>query len=489
MSSTIVLLLIILIYCAFLFWISEKRGKVGTNDTFFRASRNASWPMVAVGMIGASISGVSLISVPGWVQSTQMTYLQMCLGFVVGYAICAFVLLPIYYKWQLTSIYEYLHIRFGAKTHQTGTLFFLLSKFLGASARLYICCLVVHEILLAPFQIPFALTAGIVLLLIWGYTRHRGIATLIQTDVIQTLCMIISLILLFIISAQHLGFSFQGIVEYVQDSEMSRIFEWDGSSRQSFWKQFLSGIFIVIVMTGLDQDMMQKNLTCRNLRSAQKNMCTYGLCFVPINFLLLVLGILFCAIYTHHGVSAPINGDTLLPHAISSGWLGNLVIIPFGLAMVSATLSSADSALTALTTSTCVDLLRLEQKANTTHNAQRIRQRIHLIWAVALFLGILCIKGAGQNNIIDTIYVLASYSYGPLLGMYAFGLFTRRRVIDHAVPFIALASPLLCGTLDFISPTFWRYTFGYELLLLNGAITFIGLLGISRKQNFTDSTK
>ena len=482
MSPSIILLIVIVAYFSFLFWFSSRGKKRGDNDTFFRANRNASWPMVAIGMIGASISGVSLISVPGWVQTTQMTYLQMCLGFVVGYAVCAFVLLPLYYKWQLTSIYEYLHIRFGAKTHRSGTSFFLLSKYLGASARLYISCLVIHEFLLAPFHLPFALTAGGVLLLIWGYTKRGGISTLVQTDVVQTLCMIISLALLFIISAQHLDLSFQGVVEHLRDSEMSRIFEWNGSSRQGFWRQFLSGIFIVVVMTGLDQDMMQKNLTCRNLRSAQKNMCTYGLCFLPINFLLLALGILFCAIYANHGISIPTDGDALLPYAISSGWLGTLVIIPFGLAMISAAFSSADSALTALTTSTCVDILRLEQKDISTHRAQHIRHRIHLGWTIALFLGILFIRSIGQGNIIDTIYVLASYSYGPLLGLYAFGLFTRRQTTDRAVPPIALLSPLICGVLDYLSPTLWGYTFGYELLLLNGAITFLGLFMVSKKQ-------
>ena len=482
MSPSIILLIVIVAYFSFLFWFSSRGKKRGDNDTFFRANRNASWPMVAIGMIGASISGVSLISVPGWVQTTQMTYLQMCLGFVVGYAVCAFVLLPLYYKWQLTSIYEYLHIRFGAKTHRSGTSFFLLSKYLGASARLYISCLVIHEFLLAPFHLPFALTAGGVLLLIWGYTKRGGISTLVQTDVVQTLCMIISLALLFIISAQHLDLSFQGVVEHLRDSEMSRIFEWNGSSRQGFWRQFLSGIFIVVVMTGLDQDMMQKNLTCRDLRSAQKNMCTYGLCFLPINFLLLALGILFCAIYANHGISIPTDGDALLPYAISSGWLGTLVIIPFGLAMISAAFSSADSALTALTTSTCVDILRLEQKDISTHRAQHIRHRIHLGWTIALFLGILFIRSIGQGNIIDTIYVLASYSYGPLLGLYAFGLFTRRQTTDRAVPLIALLSPLICGVLDYLSPTLWGYTFGYELLLLNGAITFLGLFMVSKKQ-------
>ena len=482
MSPSIILLIVIVAYFSFLFWFSSRGKKRGDNDTFFRANRNASWPMVAIGMIGASISGVSLISVPGWVQTTQMTYLQMCLGFVVGYAVCAFVLLPLYYKWQLTSIYEYLHIRFGAKTHRSGTSFFLLCKYLGASARLYISCLVIHEFLLAPFHLPFALTAGGVLLLIWGYTKRGGIATLVQTDVVQTLCMIVSFALLFIISAQHLDLSFQGVVEHLRDSEMSRIFEWDGSSRQGFWRQFLSGIFIVVVMTGLDQDMMQKNLTCRDLRSAQKNMCTYGLCFLPINFLLLALGILFCAIYANHGISIPTDGDALLPYAISSGWLGTLVIIPFGLAMISAAFSSADSALTALTTSTCVDILRLEQKVISTHRAQHIRHRIHLGWTIALFLGILFIRSIGQGNIIDTIYVLASYSYGPLLGLYAFGLFTRRQTTDRAVPLIALLSPLICGVLDYLSPTLWGYTFGYELLLLNGAITFLGLFMVSKKQ-------
>lgn len=481
MSPSITLLIVIAAYIGVLYWSASLGGRHGDNDTFFRAGRNASWPMVATGMIGASISGVSLISVSGWVQSTQMTYLQMCMGFIVGYAVCAFILLPLYYKWRLTSIYEYLRLRFGDRAHRTGTSFFLLSKYLGASARLYISCLVIHTLLLAPLRLPFALTAGGVVLLIWGYTRRGGIATLIRTDVIQTLCMLTSLVLLFIISAEHLNLSLQGVVEHVRSSEMSRMFEWDAGSKQGFLRQFLSGVFIVIVMTGLDQDMMQKNLTCRDLRSAQKNMCAYGLCFLPINFVLLSLGILFCAIYAQHNVPPPADGDLLLLHAISSGWLGTLVIIPFGLAIISATFSSADSALTALTTSTCVDILGLEQRDGSAPRAQHIRGRVHLIWAVALFLGILWIKGAGQSSIIDTIYVLASYSYGPLLGMYAFGLLTRRQTSDRAVPLVALLSPLLCGILDSLAPRLWGYTLGYELLLLNGAFTFIGLWAFSKK--------
>lgn len=438
--------------------------------------------MVSIGMIGASISGVSLISVPGWVPSTQMTYLQMCMGFCVGYAICAFILLPLYYKLNLTSIYEYLRIRFGERTHHTGAIFFLLSKCLGACARLYLSCLVIHEFVAVPLHIPFTLTTGVIILLIWGYTLRGGMAVLVRTDVVQTICMIGSLILLFLFSINNLGWSIEETFHYVRQNEMSQVFKWQGDSSQNFWRQFLSGIFIVVVMTGLDQDMMQKNLTCRNLRAAQKNMCTYGISFLPINLLLLSLGIIFCAVYAKHGVCLPDAGDMLIPHAISAGWLGWFVVIPFALAIISAALSSADSALTALTTSIYVDILHLNQKEEAFTPSHKSRKWIHTFWALTLWIGTLIIYNIGTEHIIDTIYVIASYTYGPLLGLYSFGLFTHKKATDIFVPYICILGPVICGILAHISPKIWNYTFGYELLLLNGAITFFGLWATSYRK-------
>lgn len=479
--STLIVLVTLLTYFAVLLGISHysyRRGGKG-NDAFFRAGRQSSWPMVAFGMIGASISGVTFVSVPGWARSTGMTYLQMCMGFIFGYAIVAAVLLPLYYRLRLTSIYAYLGPRFGSRTHRTGALFFVLSKLTGASARLYLVCLVLNQFILKPWMgnglFPFLLTTLCALGLIWIYTRRSGIQTIVRTDALQTAGLLIAGVGLFIAAAQRMGLDFSGVVRTVTDSPMCRIWEWDASSPQAFWRQFLSGIFIVIVMTGLDQDMMQKNLTCRNLREAQKDMFTYGLAFLPVNAFFLALGILLYSLCAQQGLTAPASGDDLLPWLVSSGTLAPWVIIPFTVGIVAAAFSSADSALTALTTTVCIDLLRLEEKGFETGQARRIRRRVHILVTLAFVLCILFFKVADNDNILNAIYVMASYTYGPLLGLYAFGLFTHRRVNDRMVPYLCIASPLICGLLDHYAPLLWNYTFGYELLLLNGALTFAGL--------------
>ena len=466
-------------YFLLLLFVSRRSGSTNNNDTFFRAGHSSHWGMVAFGMIGASISGVSLVSVPGWVGTTGMTYLQMCFGFILGYVAVAFLLLPIYYRLRLTSIYGYLGQRFGQRAHRTGSLFFILSKLTGAAARMYLACLVLHEFVARPLGIPFPLTVLVPLLLIWCYTRRNGIAALVRTDVLQTACLLLSAVILLWAAADVLGLDLQGTITTIRRSPLSRVWEWDAQSPQAFWRQFLSGVFIVIVMTGLDQDMMQKNLTCRSLREAQRDMCTYGLCFVPVNLLLLGLGVLLHSVCMAKGLAIPSRGDELLPTVIASGVLGAWVTIPFSIGLIAAAFSSADSALTSLTTSVCVDLLQLERKD--TNEAQQSRQRglVH-ICIVALFLAcILVFYEVGSGSVIDLIYRLASYTYAPLLGLYAFGILTRRRPADRATPYVALATPALCAALDYLAPQYLNYHFGYELLMVGGALTFLGLWATS----------
>ena len=466
-------------YFLLLLFVSRRSGSTNNNDTFFRAGHSSHWGMVAFGMIGASISGVSIVSVPGWVGTTGMTYLQMCFGFILGYAAVAFLLLPLYYRLRLTSIYGYLGQRFGQRAHRTGSLFFIISKLTGAAARMYLACLVLHEFVARPLGIPFPLTVLVPLLLIWCYTRRNGIAALVRTDVLQTACLLLSAVILLWAAADVLGLDLQGTITTIRRSPLSRVWEWDAQSPQAFWRQFLSGVFIVIVMTGLDQDMMQKNLTCRSLREAQRDMCTYGLCFVPVNLLLLGLGVLLHSVCMAKGLAIPSRGDELLPTVIASGALGAWVTIPFSIGLIAAAFSSADSALTSLTTSVCVDLLQLERKE--TNEAQQSRQRglVH-ICIVALFLAcILVFYEVGSGSVIDLIYRLASYTYAPLLGLYAFGILTRRRPADRAIPYVALATPALCAALDYLAPQYLNYHFGYELLMVGGALTFLGLWATS----------
>jgi len=482
----------LLLYFLLLLYVSrraERRGAQG-NNAFFRAGRQSPWWMVAVGMVGTSISGVTFISVPGWARQTGMTYLQMCLGFIVGYILVAFILLPLYYRLRLTSIYAYLADRFGIASHRTGTLFFILSKLTGAAARLYLVCLVLTEFVAAPWIgdgfLPFLLTTLCVLFLIWLYTRRTGIQTVVRTDFIQTFCLLFAAVGVLCVVANKMNLSFLGTWQTITESPMCRVWEWDWLSRQNFWRQFLSGIFIVIVMTGLDQDMMQKNLTCRTLRDAQKDMCLYGLAFLPVNALFLGLGFLLYTFCQVQGLTPPAASDELLPWLVSSGVLGVWVVLPFTIGIVAAAFSSADSALTSLTTTICIDLLGMKEANEDKPIALRRRKMVHLSVAVAFTLCIVAFRLTDNTNILNAIYVMASYTYGPLLGLYAFGLFTHRRIYDPAAPFVCLASPILCALLDYFAPRLWGYTWGYELLLLNGALTFLGLflLSLRKKSRF-----
>ncbi|MBQ3780641.1 MAG: sodium:solute symporter [Bacteroidaceae bacterium] len=465
-------LLTVILYFALLFGISRLTGR-GTNDDFFRAGRRSPWPLVAFGMVGASISGVTFVSVPGMVMTSDMTYLQMCLGFILGYVVVAFVLLPLYYKYNLTSIYTYLGTRLGPVSRKTGAWFFLLSKLTGAAAKMYLVCLVLRQFTGLPFVV---ITAG-ALVLIWLYTRRGGIRTLVWTDAVQTLCLLAAAALIVAEVASQLGMSAGEAWQAVWTDPHSRIFEMDDwASRQNFWKQFLSGVFVVIVMTGLDQDMMQKNLTCKSLRDGQKDLCSYGLLFLPVNFLFLSLGVLLLLFYARHPeLALPGRGDDLLPTVVGSGLLGETALVLFVIGIVASAFSSADSALTALTTSVCVDLLPRQATV-------RQRKWIHAGMTAALLGVILAIEAIGSSSVLDLIYMLVGYTYGPLLGLFAFGMTTRLGVHDRLVPWVAVASPLLCWACDMAARQWWNYRFGYELLLLNGLLTFAGLLLVSRHE-------
>ena len=454
------ILLIVLAYFVVLFGISHLTSRKANNDMFYRANRKAPWYMVAFGMIGASISGVTFVSVPGMVLTSQMTYLQMCLGFIVGYLVIAFVLLPLYYRLQLTSIYTYLGQRLGNRSYQTGAWFFLLSKMVGASVRFYVVCIILQQFVFEPAGIPFIMNVVGMVLLIWLYTRRGGIGTLVFTDTFQTICLFTALVLIILEAISQLHLSVGEAVSAIADSEMSRIFVFDNwVSPQNFWKQFFSGAFIAIVMTGLDQDMMQKNLTCKTLKDAQKDMCTYGVAFVPANLLFLALGILLTMT-----LGTELKGDELLPTFVQDTY----AVYLFVLGIVAASFSSADSALTSLTTCFCVDIRR--QPDN-----ELLRKRMHVMMCFIFVLFILLFRAVNSTSLIDAVYTLASYTYGPLLGLFTFGLFTRQQPIDRFVPYICIASPLICYVLNLVTQHVWNYCFGYELLMLNGLLTFMGL--------------
>lgn len=464
------IIITVLLYFAALMLFSRITARHGDNNqTFFRANRRSPWYMVAFGMVGASISGITFVSVPGMTMFTGMTYVQMCIGFILGYFAVAFVLLPVYYRLNLTTIYTYLKERLGMKSYKTGAWFFLISKMTGAAVRFYVVCIILQRFVLDAIGVPFALTVVAMVSLIWLYTRRGGIKTLVWTDTFQTTCMFAALILIIYNVMGQLGMSATDAVKAIATDEHSRMFVMDDwISKQNFWKQFLSGAFVVIVMTGLDQDMMQKNLTCRTLREAQKDMCTYGFAFVPANILFMALGILLMQLAQKNGIALPASGDELLPMFAATGRLGSTVVVLFTIGIVAASFSSADSALTALTTSYCVDIRQRE-------GDEQLRRRAHIDIAVVFGLFILLFKTLNSTSVIDAIYILCSYTYGPLLGLFAFGLFTRRKPCDKLVPYIAVASPIVCFALEKTAMQCWGYKFGYELLMINGLLTFMGL--------------
>ena len=469
----------IFVYFGLLLLISRVTAiKHSDNDAFFRGNRQSPWYIVSFGMIGASLSGVTFVSVPGMPGNIDMTYMQTCMGFFVGYLIIAHVLLPLYYKLNLTSIYTYLGQRIGHRSYKTGASFFLVSKILGAAARLYLVCMILQHYVFDAYNIPFFMTAVGTVFLIWLYTHKSGIRTIVWTDSLQTFCLLaaLAIILYKVTDIQNLDIS--GMISTVAENEHSRMFVFDDwHSKQNFFKQFFSGIFITIVMTGLDQDMMQKNLSCRNLKEAQKNMYCYGMSFVPVNLLFLALGILLITTATNLGISLPERGDDILPMFAAEGHLGYSVLILFTIGIIAAAFSSADSALAALTTSFCIDIIDIEKYPK--KKGEEIRKKAHFFISAVFIVCILIFEYLNSPSVIDTIYVLASYTYGPLLGLFCFGLFTRMRPRDKFVPYIAIVSPVLCYVIDYITFKHTGYKFGYEMLMFNGFLTFAGLMALS----------
>ncbi len=462
-------------YFLLLIIISLITGKKADNDTFFRGNKRSPWYIVSIGMIGASLSGVTFISVPGWVGTTGLTYMQMVFGYFLGYITIAHILLPLYYKLNLTSIYTYLEERYGFWSYKSGALLFLLSRIIGASARLFLMANVLQITLFDALGIPFEFTVVLTILLIWLYTFRGGIKTIIWTDTLQTVFMLLSVILTVIFIGHSMDLSFTGLIDVIRESDYSKMFVFDDfHSKQNFFKQFLSGAFITIVMTGLDQDMMQKNLTCRNLKEAQKNMYWYSAAFVPVNLLFLSLGALLFIFAQNNGIPIPERADNLFPVIATGGYLPGIVGVIFILGLVAAAYSSADSALTSLTTSFSVDILNI--KKYTEEKAKKIRLIVHIGFSIMLVFVILLFKILSNDSIISTLFTLAGYTYGPLLGFYAFGLFSKRKVIDKWLPAIAVISPVITGILDFNAEKWFGFALGFEKLIINGAITILLLM-------------
>lgn len=475
----IFILITIIVYFGILLGISRITAHSHSdNDAFFRGNRQSPWYIVSFGMIGASLSGVTFVSVPGMVKNIDMTYMQTCMGFFFGYLIIAHVLLPLYYRLNLTSIYTYLGQRIGRYSYKTGASFFLISKMLGAAARLYLVCIILQHYVFDAYNIPFAVTAIGTVALIWLYTHKSGIRTIVWTDSLQTLCLLLALGLILYNVADKLNLNIGGVIDTIKNSSESRIFVFDDwQSKQNFFKQFFSGIFITIVMTGLDQDMMQKNLSCRNLKEAQKNMYCYGISFVPVNLLFLSLGILLMVAATQMNIAIPAKGDDLLPMFAAGGHLGYAVLVFFTIGIIAAAFSSADSALAALTTSFCIDILNTDKLKE--NEAVRIRKITHIGISTIFVICILIFEAIDSQSVIDTIYTLASYTYGPLLGLFCFGLFTKLKPRDRYVPYIAIASPVVCYMIDTLTFNATGYKFGYEMLMFNGLLTFMGLAALS----------
>ncbi len=469
------MLFILIAYIVLILAVTLYKSKRG-NDVFFNAQKNASWGMVAFGMLGASLSGISFISVPGMAMSSSFTYMQLVLGFSLGYIIVAKVLLPLYYKLNLTNIYEYLSLRLGIHSYRTASLFFIISRGLGSAARLYVSAFLIHSFIFSPLGIPFPIVSLFIIGFIYLYTSVGGIHTLVRTDVIQTFFLLAALVGLLILSHNTLTegqFPSNSLLTLLNNEKLI-VTDW--SAKNNFIKYVLSGMLITVCMTGLDQDMMQKNLTCRTLKESQKNMYSYGFMFLPINFVFLLLGLLVGNIFMQNGINIPAENDMLLPEAVRLDILPDIATYIFIIGIISASLSSADSTFVSLTTTISTTFCSADMKANETLYT-KYRKLIHAIVGVFFILMLMAFYFVNNDNMIDLLFRLASYTYGPLLGLFVFSMFTRYKINDKFSPIICVISPLICLALQFLT----NNSFGYELLLLNGFITFVGLMLIKRK--------
>lgn len=474
--SPALVLSVILAYFGLLYLISVATSRGAGNSAFFLGERRSPWYVVAFGMIGASLSGVTFISVPGMVGQNQFSYLQMVLGYLPGYAVIAFVLMPLYYRLGLTSIYGYLGQRFGRSSYLTGAWFFLLSRSVGSAARLYLVAEVLQYLLFDAWGVPFLATVVITIALIWLYTHRGGMRTIIWTDTLQTAFMLLAVGLTVVLLGERMGWGIGETIAQVKASPLSRVFFFDDPKPGTyFWKQFLGGMFIAIAMTGLDQDMMQKNLSCRSIAEAQKNMVSFSLVLVGVNLVFLALGALLFLYVERTGTALPAKADQLYPMLAVQGGLPILVGLLFILGLIAAAYSSADSALTALTTSVCVDVLGIDRRPE--REREQLRKRVHVLMSALMVVLILLFKALNDDSVIKTVFMVAGYTYGPLLGLFAYGMLIRGAVRDRWVPLVAVLSPVITYLLDrFSTVLFAGYSFGFELLLVNGALTFAGLL-------------
>lgn len=473
---------IVLLYFLFLLFISRVTARGANNESFFLGNKNSPWYLVAFGMIGTSLSGVTFLSVPGWVGSGQFSYLQMVLGYLLGYVVVANVLMPLYYRLNLTSIYTYLEQRFGFWSYKTGAFYFLLSRTIGAAFRLYLVAGVLQYAIFDDWHIPYFVTVAITILLIWVYTSKGGIKTIVWTDALQTLFMLMAVGIAVYQIGDQLNLNLSGLVTTIQESDYSKTFFFDDwKSSSFFWKQFLSGAFITIVMTGLDQDMMQKNLSCRSLKEAKLNMFSMSIVLVLVNLLFLSLGALLFIYSNANGIDIPAKKDELFSSLALSNELGVVVGVVFILGLIAAAYSSADSALTALTTSVCVDFLNVKEKKE--EEAIRLRKRTHIIMSIVLYLVIIIFSFISDDSVIKDLFKAAGYTYGPLLGLYAFGLFHKLEVKDKWVPVVCLFSPIFTFLLQANSEWLFNgYKFGFEIIILNGLLTYVGLHILRKNQ-------
>ena len=464
-------------------WLSSRKS--ADNDSFFRGQRKSPWPVVAYGMIGASLSGVTFMSVPGGVYYGQFTYMPLVFGYVLGYVVIALVLLPLYYRLNLTSIYTYLNQRFGGASENTGALFFIISRLLGSALRMYLVVFVLYEFVFKAWGIPFWVPAVIFIAIILLYTFRSGVKTVVWTDMLQTTFLLLAALVTVVAILKELDISYPQLLQRSAEHSYTRVFETDPTASKYFWKQIISGMFITITMTGLDQDMMQKNLTCKNLRDAQKNVLTSSLLFIVVNILFLSLGAALIAYAEITGFPLPVNqagtvvGDKIFPSIAFH--LSTFTAVVFVLGMVAAGYSSADGTLTALTTTFCYNFLGFGNKKdsaqpNRGRNELRIRRWVHVGFALLYLVVIMAFRPFHNQSLIDTLFDIAGFTYGPLLGLYTFGLFTRWRVRDAWVPVIAVLSPVICYLLKIYVPLWTGYHFGFEILLLNGLLTFLGLM-------------
>lgn len=480
--SPLSVVLTIFVYFAVLFLISYVSGRKADNQGFFVGNRKSAWYVVAFAMIGSSMSGVTFISVPGMVGASHFAYLQMTLGFIVGQLIIAFLLTPLFYRMNLVSIYEYLENRFGVSSYKTGACFFFISKMLGAAVRLFLVCAVLQLLVFEPLHLPFILNVIFTILLVWLYTFRGGVKTLIWTDSLKTFCLLVTVILTIYYIASDLRLDFTAMVNAIKDSDLSRTFFFDDvNDKRYFFKQFMAGVFTMIAMTGLDQDMMQRNLSCKNFKDSQKNMITSVLSQFVVILLFLMLGVLLYLFMIQKNITIPEKSDEIFPMIATQGYFPAIVGILFIVGLISSAYSAAGSALTALTTSFTVDILESTKK-HSDEQVAKIRKKVHVGMAIVMGAVIVIFNLLNNTSVIDAVYILASYTYGPILGMFAFGIFMKQHVRDKYIPIVAVTSPILCFILQKNSEVWFNgYSFSYELLIFNALFTFIGLCLLIKK--------